>query len=165
MLKLYEIEQNYLAALDIFTDPDNEIMPEVVADTLEAIEGEFELKAVRVAAFAKQMEAEADAIKVVIEGMDKRRKALENRAKWLKDYVKTGMETLGYKKIESPWFVASIQKNPASVDVFDSEAIPEAFKHSVIEIKIDKAAIKTALSSGQNIPGAKLTNGTRLAIK
>ena len=67
MLKLYEIEQNYLAALDIFTDPENEIMPEVAADTLEAIEGEFELKAVRVAAFAKQMEAEAYAIKTAIE--------------------------------------------------------------------------------------------------
>jgi Siphovirus Gp157. len=165
MLKLYEIEQSYLAALDIFTDPENEIMPEVAADTLEAIEGEFELKAVRVAAFAKQMEAEADAIKAAIEGMDKRRKALENRAKWLKDYVKQGMETLGFKKLESPWFVASVQKNPASVDILNAEAIPSEFKHNVIEIRIDKAAIKTALASGQNVPGAKLTNGTRLAIK
>ena len=165
MLKLYEIEQNYLAALDIFTDPENEIMPEVAADTLEAIEGEFELKAVRVAAFARQMEAEANAIKTAIEGMDKRKKTLESRAKWLKDYVKHGMETVGLKKLESAWFVASIQKNPASVDVFDAEAIPSEFKHNVIEIKIDKVAIKTALVSGQNIPGAKLTNGTRLAIK
>ena len=165
MLKLYEIEQNYLAALDIFTDPENEIMPEVAADTLEALEGEFELKAVRVAAFARQMEAEANAIKTAIEGMDKRKKTLESRAKWLKDYVKQGMETVGLKKLESAWFVASIQKNPASVDVFDAEAIPSEFKHNVIEIKIDKVAIKTALVSGQNIPGAKLTNGTRLAIK
>ena len=75
------------------------------------------------------------------------------------------METVGLKKLESAWFVASIQKNPASVDVFDAEAIPSEFKHNVIEIKIDKVAIKTALVSGQNIPGAKLTNGTRLAIK
>ena len=57
MLKLYEIERHYLEALDLFTDPDTEIPAEVVADTLEAIEGEFEVKAIRVAGFARQMEA------------------------------------------------------------------------------------------------------------
>lgn len=164
-MKLYEIEQNYLEALDVFTDPDADIPPEAVADTLEAITGEFEQKAVNVAAFARQMEAEAEAIKQAEEKMAKRRKALENRARWLRDYLKTAMEVMGMKKIPSPWFVLSIQKNPPAVDVFDPEAIPAEFREVVTEIKINRTAIKEAISAGREIPGAKLMNGTRLSIR
>jgi hypothetical protein len=167
MLKLYEIEQNYLAALDLFTDPDEDIPPEVVAGTLEAIEGEFELKAVRIAAFAKQMEAEAEAIKEAADRMEKRRKSLEARARWLRDYVKIGMETMGQKKLTSAWFVLSVQKNPAALDLYNEAAIPVEYKRTeTITVEhIDKAAIKNALGLGRVIPGARLTNGTRLAIR
>lgn len=165
MLKLYEIERNYLEALDLFTDPDQEIPANVVADTLEAIEGEFELKAVQVAAFARQMEAEAEAIKKAEESMEKRRKALEGRARWLRDYVKIGMETMGQKKLSSVWFVLSVAKNPPALDVFDEDAIPGEFKHKETITKIDKAAIKEAITAGQVIPGAKIVNGTRLSIR
>ena len=164
-MKLYEITRSYLEALDIFTDPDEEIPASVVVDTLEAIEGEFEIKAVNVAAFARQMEAEAEAIKTEVERMEKRRKALEARARWLKDYVKIGMETIGYKKLESPWFVLAVQKNPAAVDVFDESRIPDEYKRQIIEYRIDKTAIKEAIGKGLDIPGARLTNGTRLAIR
>lgn len=165
MLKLYEIERNYLEALDVFTDPDNEIDPQTVTDTLEAITGEFEQKAVAVAAFARQMEAEAEAIKQAEEKMAKRRKALEGRARWLKDYVKVGMEVIGTKKVSSPWFVLSIQKNPPAVDVFDPAAIPAEFQEVITEIKINRTAIKDAIGAGREIPGARITNGTRLSIR
>ena len=165
MLKLYEIERNYLEALDLFTDPDTEIPAEVVADTLEAIEGEFEIKAIRVAGFARQMEAEAEAIKDAEERMGKRRKSLESRAKWLKDYVKIGMEAMGLKKLPSAWFVLSVAKTPPSVDVFDEAAIPGEFKRTVTETKIDKTAIKAAIDGKRVVPGARLVNGTRLSIR
>jgi Siphovirus Gp157 len=165
MLKLYEIERNYLEALDVFTDPDNEIDPRTVTDTLEAIEGEFEQKAVNVAAFLRQMEAEAEAIKQAEEKMARRRKALENRAHWLRDYLKIGMEVVGMKKIPSPWFVLSIQKNPPAVDVFDPAAIPAEFQEAVTEIKINRTAIKEAIGAGREVPGARITNGTRLSIR
>ncbi len=165
MLKLYEIERHYLEALDLFTDPDTEIPAEVVADTLEAIEGEFEVKAIRVAGFARQMEAEAEAIKAAEERMEKRRKSLESRAKWLKDYVKIGMEAMGQKKLSSAWFVLSVAKTPASVDVFDEAAIPGEFKLTETITKIDKTAIKAALGLKQEVPGARLVNGTRLSIR
>jgi len=166
-MKLYEIEQKYLEALDLFTDPDEEIQPDIVADTLEAIEGEFEIKAVQVVAFAKQMEAEAEAIKQAEERMEKRRKALEGRARWLKDYVKIGMETMGQKKLSSAWFVLSVQKNPPSVDVYDEGAIPGEFKRipEPPPPAPDKAAIKAAIAAGREVPGARLVNGTRLAIR
>lgn len=165
MLKLYEITANYLETLDVFTDPENDIAPEVVTSTLETMEGLFEEKAVQIAAFAKQMEAEAEAIKAVIDGMQRRQKALETRARWLRDYVKIGMETMGRKKLESPWFLLSIAKNPPAVEVFDESKIPQEYRRTIIEYRTDKAAIKEAIGAGVEVPGARMVNGTRLAIK
>jgi len=166
-MKLYEIASTYRQALDFFADHEMDISAESVKDTLETIEGNFEQKAVNVAAFARQMEAEAEAIKHAEEGMAKRRKALENRAKWLRDYVKQEMEIMGMKKISfSPWFVLSVQKNPDSLDIYDEDVLPTQYVETkqVIETVIDKAAIKATLAAGDNVPGARLTNGTRLVI-
>lgn len=166
-MKLYEIQRSYLEALDLFTDPSEDIPANVVADTLEMIEGSFEVKAVQIAAFAQQMEAEAEAIKAAVDRMEKRRKTLEGRARWLKDYVKIGLETMGWKKLESPWFVLAIAKNPASVDVFDLAAIPGEFMRTPEPPPPapDKTAIKAALAAGREVPGARMVNGTRLAFR
>ncbi len=164
-LSLYQISSNYLQALDILTDPDHDLPADAIADTLEALGGELEDKAVNVAKFLRNMEAVAEAIKAAEADMSKRRKALENRVQWFKDYLKGSMEHTGISKIECPYFKLSIQKNPVAVNVFDEAAIPQQFKVAVTSWKVDKTAIKTAISNGQAIAGAELVNGTRLVIK
>ena len=164
-MKLYEIASAYWQALDFLTDPEQDIPLEAVNDTIEALEGDFDQKAVNIAAFARQMELEAEAIKAAEDAMDKRRRALENRAKWLREYVKYGMESIGRKKITSPWFVLAVQRNPAAIEVFDENALPAEFKRQIIEYRIDKTAIKEAIGQGLDVPGARLANGTRLVIR
>jgi hypothetical protein len=164
-LSLYALSANYRQALDFLTDPELDLPLEAVNDTLEALGGELEDKAVNVAKFLRNMEATADAIKAAETDMAKRRKALENRVQWLKSYIKGNMEACGISKIECPYFKLSIQKNPSAVNILDENAIPAAFKEQVISWKIDKAAIKDAIKAGTAVPGAELTNGTRLAIK
>lgn len=166
-LSLYQLSGNYLQALDFLTDPELAIPIEAVNDTLEALTGELEDKAVNVAKFIRNMETTAKAIKTAELDMAKRRKALETRVQWLEDYLKSSMEATGITKIECSYFKLSIAKNPPALDLFDANAVPDQYKH--IEIvtteHIDKAAIKTALANGQLIQGARLTNGTRLVIK
>jgi hypothetical protein len=153
--------------LDFLTDPELAIPIEAVNDTLEALSGELEDKAINVAKFIRNMEVTAKAIKTAELNMAKRRKALETRAQWLEDYLKSSMEATGITKIECPHFKLSIAKNPPSLDLFDSHAIPNAYKHTetVTTEHIDRAAIKAALANGQRIQGARLTTGTRLVIK
>ena len=79
----------------------------------KSLGGELEDKAINVAKFFRNMEATADAIKIAEADMAKRRKALENRVKWLKNYIKENMEISGISDIECPYFKLSIQKNPA----------------------------------------------------
>jgi len=164
-LSLYQLSGTYLEALDFLTDPETDLPAEVINDTLEGLSGVLEDKAVNVTKFLRNMEAVAEAIKEAEAGMEKRRKALENRVKWMKDYLKTNMEHTGITKIECPFFKLSIQKNPVAVNIFDENKIPLEFKEQVISWKIDKNAIKDLIKNGQAIPGAELTQGTRLVIK
>jgi len=164
-LSLYQLSANYLQALDFLTDPEMDFPLEAVNDTLESLTGGLEEKAINVTMFLRNMEATAEAIKAAEEAMAKRRKSLESRVKWLKDYLKGNMENTGISKIECPYFKLSIQKNPVSVNVINEEAIPEKFKEKVITLKLDKTAVKKAIENGEAVPGAVLTNGTRLVIK
>lgn len=165
MPALYEIRRDYLDALEALTDPANDIPPEAIADTLEGIEGQLQEKATNIAQFTRNLEAVADAIKEAETRMASRRKTIESRAQWLRDYLKHNMEVSGITKIESPWFVLAVQKNPAAVEIIDEAALPAKFKQEVITTKIDKAAIKEVIGGGQLVPGARLTQGTRLVIK
>ena len=164
-LSLYQLSSTYLEALDDLTDPEMDLPIEAVTDTLEGLSGEMEEKAINVAKFMRNIEATATAIKSAEEEMAKRRKALENRIKWMKSYLKDSMEHTGITKIECPYFKLSIQKNPAAVNIINEDTIPDKFKEQVISWKVDKTAIKKAIQSGKTIPGAKLLNGTRLAIR
>ena len=91
-LTLYDISKDYLQALDAFTDPDADIPLDAAIDTLEGIEGQLQDKAVNVAKFMQNLDATAKAIREAEQQMAKRRKAIENRAQWLRDYLKLNME-------------------------------------------------------------------------
>lgn len=164
-LSLYQLSSHYLEALEVLTDPEADLPAEVINDTLEAVGGELEDKAVNVAKFLRNMEATAQAIKEAEAHMAKRRKALENRAKWMKDYIKANMEACGINKIECPYFKIAVQKNPGAVHIQNEATIPAEFKEQLISWKIDKTAIKEAIKNGDVVSGAELVNGTRLVIR
>ena len=164
-MTLYVISQDYLQALDLFTDPEADIPLEAAMDTLEGIEGQLQEKVVNVAKFMQNLDASAKAIKQAEQQMARRRKAIENRAQWIRDYLKNNMEAAGISKIESPWFRLAVQKNPEAVEIMDESKLPDNFKSEVVVVKIDKAALKQVLRDGVHVPGAMLTQGTRLAIR
>lgn len=164
-LALYEISRHYLEALEALTDPESDIPDEAICDTLEGIEGELKDKSIAVAQFTKNLEAVADSIRVAELHMERRRKAIEKRAQALRDYMKFWMEQSGITRIESPWFVLSVVKNPPGITVLDEALIPSEHKEIVTTIKLNKLSIKRAIQSGQDVPGARLESGTRLSIK
>jgi hypothetical protein len=183
-MTLYQLSADYLEALDYLTDPEVDVPMEAVTDTLDGFQLELTEKATNVAAFARNLEASAKAIKEAEQAMARRRRALENRSQWIKNYLKRNMEATGITKIECPWFVLSIRNNPPAVDVTDEAALPDdavtvtleldrgaynAIKdklngHQVTGTKVDKAGLKARLQGGEAIEGARLERGTRLQI-
>ena len=164
MTALYELAATFRAAAEQLADLD--LPPEVVADTLESIGGDLELKAQNVALFCRNLEATAASIKEAEAGMAQRRKAIENRAAQLKAYMLTCMQGAGYRKIEGPYLRLSIRDNPEAVDVFDAAQVPAEFMRQPEPPPAtpDKAAIKGAIKAGADVPGCRLTRSQRLDI-
>jgi hypothetical protein len=165
MTALYILANEYRAAAERLADLD--LDEQTVADTLEGLSGELEAKATNVAMFARNLEATAVAIKEAEAGMAARRKAIENRAAGLRRYLLGAMQSTGISKIETPHMVLSIRNNPESVDIFDAAQVPAEYMRQPEPPPPapDKTAIKAAIKSGHDVPGAKLTQSQRLEVR
>lgn len=164
-LSLFKLAAEYRALAEKLADM--ECDPQTINDTLEGESGALETKAANVVMVARSLEALAGAIKAEEEAMAARRKALEKRAGWLREYVLMNMQACGMQKIEAPQFRIAVRANPEGVDVFDVAQVPAQFLKAPeppLPV-IDKTAIKRALQEGQDVPGARLVRGHRLEVK
>jgi hypothetical protein len=164
-MKLYEITEQYLQLLEVASDP--EVDPQVIADTMEAVEGDFEDKADGYAKVIAQLSADSDALKKEIDRLQARKKALEGSVKRIKENLQAAMIACDKKKFKTTLFSFGIQKNPASVvmDTTDVFSIPAEFL-VMRDPEIDKAAIKEALKDGRELEGiAHLEQGESLRIR
>lgn len=165
MASIYEITNDYLQIATMMEDP--ELDPQTLADTMEGIEGEFELKAENYAKVMKNLEGDILAINAEIERLTSKKKSLENNIKNMKTSLQVAMETTGKPKFKTELFSFSIQKNAPAVVIDEQhiENIPDKYlKYK--DPEIDKIAIKDALKKGENLTGiAHLEQSESLRIK
>jgi hypothetical protein len=164
-IALYEIAHDYRRMVDALTNTQDDAV--AIADTIEAESWPLEVKAQSVAYAPKILEAEADAIEAAAKEMMQRAKVKRNRADNIREYLKTCMEVAGVSKIDCPHFAITIKKNPPAVDVYEPSLVPAEFMRlpAPPPPAIDKAAIKSAIQAGREVPGALLAAGTRIEIK
>lgn len=165
MTSLYVLANDYRDAALQMADMD--LPANVIADTLEGLAGELEVKATNVAMFIRNLESTAASIKEAEAEMAKRRKALEARADFLHRYLLDNMQRTGIQKIECPYFKLSVRDNPQSVVIDSPDLIPADFMRQPEPPPPapDKKAIAEALKAGQDVPGAHLERTQRLEIK
>jgi len=164
-VSLYLIATEYRQALDTLAESD--LDPQTLADTLEGLDGELQPKAVAVAMWARNVDADADAIEAAAKAMQERAKAARAKAERTRAYLLQCMQLAGVERISSPHVVLSVRANPASVEIEDEAQIPAAYMADPKPVppKPDKALIKRALQDGHEVPGARLARGVRLEIK
>lgn len=165
-MKLYEIANDYLALMQAIDD--EEIPEEAIADTLEAITGEIEVKADNIACLLKNIDADVKAIKEEEKRLAERRKAKEKAHERLKQYLSDVLQRTGINKIETARNNISFRKSE-SVEV-DESFIAWAVEYRDDLIKFgeptaDKTAIKKALKDGAEIVGAQLVVNQNIQIK
>lgn len=162
---LYQLV-NYQRELAVLADS-GDVPPEQIADTLNALEGDINEKAVNVAAFTRNLEATADAVRDAAKAMLARADRIEKRAESIRAYLLFNMQAAGISKVESPWFTLAVRKNPPAVIVEDEAEIPPEFMVTPEPPppRPDKTAIKRALQAGTNVPGAHLFQNERLEIR
>lgn len=165
MSNIYEITNDYLQIMAMLEDSD--LDPQTLADTMEGIEGEFEIKAENYAKVMKNLEGDILAIKTEIDRLTAKKKALENNIKNMKSTLQTAMETTGKTKFKTELFSFGIRKNAPSVIMDEPyiENVPERFlKYS--EPTINRTAIKEAIQNGEDLEGlAHLEQSESIIIK
>lgn len=155
-LHLYEINDE-IAAILASVDENGELTQEQ-ADKLTAMEMAFDAKVEAVVKFIRSLDAEAKAYKAESDRLADLRRARENRAGWLKNYLADQMRQRNIQKAGTPMGGARIQAGPPRVDITDATLLPAEFLVAQPPL-VDKAKALTALKAGETVPGAALVRG------
>lgn len=165
-----------------FITPDGEVvddpieyrrtMTDALIDTLDAVDGEMEDKLANCGAFIKQLSAEADALDAEIKSLRQRSAAKKREIDSFKVYMMACMENADVKKVDKPIAKLTIRQNAESVEVADEKNFIEwaminnrddLLRYSMPDI--NRTAVKDAIRSGADIPGAQLVRTKSLIIK
>lgn len=164
MTSLFLIAAEYRDAADKLADLD--LPPEVVADTLESLGGELEVKAQAVGHMIRRLEADATAIKQWAQTANDRAKAVQARADSLHAYLSSTLAACGIQRVEGPGIAISWRKSTAVV-IDEPGLIPAEFMRQPEPPPPapDKTSIAASLRAGVDVPGAHLEQRSSLQIK
>lgn len=161
---LFALADEYLELAKLLSDEQD--MPNAIIDEiLDAYSGELDTKFWQVSAMVLQFEGEAEMVRTVEKRIVARRKNLEGRADWLRNYLLVNMIRTGINELASPEFVVKVCDNPPKVILDDEDAIPDDYKEEETVVTIRKDVLRRAmLDDGEIIPGCHLEKGKRLKI-
>lgn len=165
MLSLYELTGEYLELLNMAEADD--IDPETLADTLEAVGGEIEIKADGYAKVIAQLEYDVAALKAEKKRLQNRQITIEANIARMKHALQGAMEATGKTKFKTELFSFNVQLNPPAVVVDEQhiENMPVRFLKQA-DPTIDRTALREALMNGEDLEGiAHLERSRGLRIK
>ena len=164
-MTLYEITEDYLNLVELASDP--KIDEQTIKDTMEAIDGEFEIKAENYAKAIRQTKAEAEALDAEIKRLSARKSAMENSVKKIQKALEEAMIATGKTKFKTELFSFYMQKNKASLKLSDElnfDDVPIEFI-KFPEPEIDKEAVKESINNGAEYSWAHLEQSESLRIR
>ena len=154
MATLYEIDEEILNCVDMETGEiiDVERLGQLQLAREDKVEG--------IALWIKNLLSDADAIKSEEEKLAQRRKANENKAKNLKEYLS---KFLNGQKFKTPKVSISYRKSE-SVEVTDISKLDDDYL-KFAEPTVDKAKVKKALKAGTVLQGISLIENQNIQIR
>lgn len=168
-VRLYDVADTYLQAIATLTERD-ELPTDVIADTLEAVKGEVEVKAANVAAFIRNTEVEAEVLAARAKEMQARAKRAQVLADGLKAYLATHLMRCSLKEVKHEGVRIQLVKNPPAVHVENEAQVPAEFMRlpplpPPPKAEPDKKAIGEALKAGVPVEGCVLLQSYRVKIE
>lgn len=164
MSSLYEVTGNILALQEMLESPiDDE---QILKDTLEAVQGEYEAKIESYCKVIRNIEADIEAFKIEAKRLNEKAKMLEGNRDRLKKAMFESMKATNTPKVKAGVFAVAIQKNggklPVIVDV-ETEYLPKELV-KVVESP-DLEAIAKLIDSGNTQYAHYGERGESLRIK
>lgn len=160
IVTLYEISDHLLALVDTLEMCDTEEKrAECEADIVATVAAQIQ-KTDDFAHFLAHLESQAEFADSEIERVKQRKQTLVNTQKRLEQYAIRVMQNLNVKKMKGNTTELSLRQNAAAVEITDEAQVPAEFKIVHQTVTVDKRAVKKAIESGAEVPGADLHFGT-----
>lgn len=162
-MRLYELTADLLTLQEMLEDT---VDDQCLLDTLEGVQGEYEIKLEAYCKVIKNIEADMEALKAEAKRLTDRRKVLEGNVERLKKAMYDSMKATGTDKVKGQIFTVAIQRNggklPVIVDVPTEDLPDELVK--VVESP-DLEAIGKLLEGGESKYAHFGERGESLRIK
>lgn len=159
-MNLYEIT-GAMAELQAMEDID----PETLADTLEGLEMEFEVKLSNLARWVRDLEGDSEKLSNELKRLATKRQSVDKRVESLKEYVRQALLSSGRTKVGDGVHTWRVQQNPPKVVVEAGADIPLCYYVEKVDRQVDKGAIKQALQAGHTVPGCSLISEAGIRLK
>lgn len=171
MQPLYRLADCHLDLLDQLVD--GEVPPDL-EPLLDASVANIDEKAAGIVKALRNLAATEDMLKIEIDRLQQRRKKIQERHEWLKDYLLRNMERLGLQRAGLPAFYATVQQSQPKVVL--SEAAEKAtswdefhelgLTHFVVEsLELSKRSMLDAYKEGTPLPpSVSVVRGKHLRI-
>jgi len=162
--QLYKISEDYKGLQDLVDS--GEATQEMIADTLDGVQGMFEEKAQAVVTIANDFNHNLSILDAEITRLTDMKKSIKTKQDALKEYLRLNMERTGITKIQCDLFTITLRKASQTATINDEGALPDDYVNVKTAVSPDKRAILAALKKGEEIPGAELSIGkTSILIK
>ena len=156
-MKLRELTGQYLELSNMATDLESDLTPELIADTLSSIQGDFKEKALSVTHVIADMDCNIDVIDVEIQRLQSRKKVLQNSNDRIREYLKSNMIASEITKITCPLFTITLAKGRDVVSIDNEDEIDNKYMTVKTSISPDKLEILKALKDDpDSVKGASL---------
>ena len=159
-MTIYEITDDLKRLEEMAAE--GELDPEIVKETFESLEGDFEDKADSYAKVRCSLLAQAEALDKEITRLTERKRVVKANADRIKDTLEMCMKAVDKPKFKTALFSFGIQKNPPSVEIVGT--VPEEYKIPQ-PAKEDKKRMLEELKEGKKLAFAVLKQGEGLRIR
>jgi len=161
-MNLYEINRDLNNLILSAVDGDGVIQEGFEAD-IDELSLAKEEKLLNCAKYIKNEMAFVKMLKDEEATLVTRRKQIEKRIEWMKNYVSSNMEA-GEKVKDSQAQISTIKSQV--VEITNETLIPKELCNHIPESwKVDKNAVKSAIKAGNELEGAKLVDKLNLQVK
>ncbi|CAI2515601.1 Siphovirus Gp157 [Serratia ficaria] len=139
----------------------DDLTPEMIADTLEGIEGALGDKLDGAFTYVRNLEGLAKTVDEEVKRLTDRKRSFENRAKSIRKYVLACLLASGQDSLKTTTNTFTARKGVASVVIDNVDLLPDELVTVQTLVAPDKKAIKEAIENGVEISGAHIEIGER----
>lgn len=159
-MNLFELNEKYREL-----EQQEDLEPEVLKDTLDAINDSREVKLDNIATWIEKNNSQINWLKDKVKELTETKKRLDNKNRSLMNYLTAAIDDAGLKEMQTANHLLKPRNYRASVVVTDEDQVPVDYLTTRTVTTVDKKAAYAELKAGEIIPGMELKPNRKTTIK